>query len=328
MSTITRINREDLLTEAYSIAQEYGGNLTLRQLYYQCVSRNMCPNDQKDYNRLKDLISEARMSGAFPFNWLIDRSRTVHEGRYNHRQADVDVALEAAAGDVSNLPYWNISAARWWGQSTHASVWVEKEALSGVFEAPCQSLGVSWFACKGYPSLSSLWAWVKQVESTVEHGWASEWGGVDNIVIVYFGDHDPDGFQIHRTALKTVLEIAKIEGIILPGITLERAALNRDQIEAYNPPPFPAKKTSARFRGYTQDHPWTREGGIYRSWELDALRPEQLTALIRESVAAHWDQGRYNEIQAVIAKARNEMRAEMKAGTWMADALARIPDGG
>ena len=328
MSAVNRIGRLDLLTQGVEIAREYHGNLTLRQLYYQCVARGSSPNSQKDYNRLKDIISEARMAGNFPFNWLIDRSRTVHEGDYNDRSADVEEALENAAQAVANTPYWYLSADKWWGQKTHVSVWVEKEALAGVFESPCQRLGVSWFACKGYPSLSSLWAWVKQVEATVEAAEDSKWGGLDNIVIIYFGDHDPDGFQIHKTALRTVREIAEVEGIYLPPITLERAALNRDQIEQYNPPPMPAKKSSPRFVRYAADHPWTKGAdGKERAWELDALRPEQLTKLIRSKVRGHFDQDRHDEVQAVVEEKRVEMRSEMKDGEWLEGALARIADG-
>ncbi|MEE8473032.1 MAG: hypothetical protein V3S82_07675 [Dehalococcoidia bacterium] len=328
MAAVNRIVRLDLLAHGKEIAREYYGILTLRQLYYQCVARGHSPNSQKDYNRLKDIISEARMAGAFPFDWLIDRSRTVHSGAYNHRSADVADALENAAQAVANTPYWYLSAAKWWGQKTHVSVWVEKEALAGVFEGPCQRLGVSWFACKGYPSLSSLWAWVKQVETTVVAAEADGWGGLDKIVIVYFGDHDPDGYQIHKTALRTVREIAGLEGIDLPPITLERAALNRAQIEQYNPPPMPAKKSSPRFVRYAADHPWTKGAdGKERAWELDALRPEQLDKLIRTKVAAHYDRPRHDEVQAVIEERRVEMRAEMKAGGWLQDALDRIADG-
>ena len=322
-----RVSRKDLLSEAKAIAATYGGNLTLRQLYYQCVAQGHSPNSQQDYNRLKDIISDARMSGAFPFSWIIDRSRTVHGGQYRGYWADVEEALEDAANDIRNLPSAHLQASRWWGQSRHVSVWVEKEALSGVFERPCKSLGVSWFACKGYPSLSSLWAWVQEVSNVYRTARDSDaWeGGLDEAVILYFGDHDPDGFQIHKTALATSVKIARLEGFAVPDIRLERVALNRDQIDLYNPPPFPAKKSSPRYKRYAAEHPWTRVGpGHYRSWELDALQPPQLEKLIKDSVKGLFDLGRYSKVQGLIQARRDEMRTKMKTGDWLATALQEI----
>lgn len=315
MATATRVSRADLLTEAIEIAQEYMGNLTLRQLYYQLVARGHSPNSQEDYTRIGNVLIDARIAGTFRFDWLIDRSRTIHEGDFNDRAADVDDALRAAATDVKNLPYWNLRADRWWGQRTHVSVWVEKEALSGVFEEPCKELGVSWFACKGYPSLSSLYNWVRSVSSTVEESDLEEWGGLDSVVILYFGDHDPDGWQIPRSALRRVNQIQDVTGLFLPEVTLDRVALNMDQILAHRPPPFPAKVTSARYAGYVAEHDTTS------AWELDALTPPQLQRLIRDGVNAHFDTDRHTEVQAFIREQRVEMRKRMRSDDWLAQAL-------
>ncbi len=301
----SRLEREELLEVALEIASEYGGNLTLRQLYYQCVARGHSPNHDRDYKRLGDVVGQARMRGQFPFHWLEDRGRTVHGGDFTRFDDDVDDALERAAEDLRNAPGWALGADRWYGQPRHVSVWVEKEALSGVFDGPCRALGVSWFACKGYPSLSSLYRWVRQlagVESATE------------AVVLYFGDHDPDGWQIPRTAQRTVRQIARMEGVWQP-IRFERMALNMDQIRAFNPPPFPAKMTSSRYAGYVAEH------GTTDAWELDALRPEQLDTLIREGVAGYFDEDIYEANEATIEERRADMRERMQEPGWIHSVL-------
>ena len=316
MAATTRLAPADLLAEACVIACEYSGNLTLRQLYYQLVARGHSPNTQDDYNRIKDTLVKARIAGTFSFDWLIDRSRTVHPGEFTRYQDDVEFALDEAAGDVKALPAWNIYAARWWGQKTHVSVWVEKEALAGVFEGPCKNLGVSWFAAKGYPSLSSLYDWVKGVHDVVHTAEeAPAWGGLDRVVVIYFGDHDPDGWQIPRSAMNRVREIQHATGLHLPTVELDRVALNMDQIRAYNPPPFPAKMTSSRYKGYVEEHQ------TKSAWELDALQPDQLQKLIRDSVNAHFDADRFDAVREVIVQRRELMRAKMRTGDWLAKAL-------
>jgi hypothetical protein len=49
------VEKEELVRQIVSITEEYrnmGYKLTLRQLYYQMVSRNYIPNDQKCYGKL------------------------------------------------------------------------------------------------------------------------------------------------------------------------------------------------------------------------------------------------------------------------------------
>ena len=60
-------------------------------------------------------------------------------------------------------------------------------------------------------------------------------------------------------------------------IEVDRIALNMDQVEEYSPPPNPAKATDARFESYR------RKFGE-ESWELDALDPGDLNALIVDRV--------------------------------------------
>lgn len=52
-----------------------------------------------------------------------------------------------------------------------------------------------------------------------------------------------------------------------------------DQVRQYGPPPNPAKLSDSRATGYVNEH-----GD--ESWELDALEPAVLTALIQDNVLA------------------------------------------
>ena len=55
-----------LMAQAIQIAEEYaaqGYELTLRQLYYQFVARDLIPNTDRDYKRLGGVVSDARMLG-------------------------------------------------------------------------------------------------------------------------------------------------------------------------------------------------------------------------------------------------------------------------
>lgn len=301
-----RLDRDELMYEARQIALQYGGNLTVRQLYYRLVATGKIHSKQSEYQRLVAGLSAHRMRGLFPFEWLLDRTRESRPGSYGFDRTNVDDAMGQAAGVIRSLPEELINRARWRGQPTHVSVWVEKEALAGMFEQPCNSLGVSWFVCRGYPSLSSLYEWTLQVEQAVERDRA-----IEDVVVLYFGDHDPDGFEIPRSAIRNIEEIIRLERLDIPTPRLERVALSIDQIRAFDPPPFPAKRTSSRYQKYYDEH------GVNDAWELDALEPDVLVRLIRDEVRALFDADVYSKNREEVHLARRQMRNRMNDAEWL-----------
>jgi hypothetical protein len=300
----------ETIDHAYEIAGEYRGNLTVRQLYYQLVARGFIPNSTESYKRLVSILTDARLSGAFPFEWLLDRTREARPGRFIGNQVDVGDALRNAADDLRQAPEAWLHRDRWFGQPRHVSVWVEKEALAGVFEAPCNALGVAWFVLRGYSSLSALSQWVDNVAEAYAGG-----DCIDEVFVIYFGDHDPDGWEIPRSAERNVNAIAEVRGIDLPPIRFERVALNSDQIRRFKPPPFPAKETSSRYASYVAEH------GLKDAWELDALRPDVLTKLITDSVAVHFDETIHDDNRELVAERRVAMKARMRKRGWLTGAL-------
>ena len=98
-------------------------------------------------------------------------------------------------------------------------------------------------------------------------------------------------------------------------ITFKRVALNLHQIRQFNPPPFPAKLTSARYNGYIREH------GTNDAWELDALDPLVLRQLIRDEVNALFDVDVHEDNEEIIEDLREEMRQRMRAPGWAQDAL-------
>lgn len=309
------MDKQEVVATAIEIAEEYEGmglRLTLRQLYYQFVSRGLIDNGQKQYKRLGAILTEARYSGAFPIRYIEDRGRTVRGSDCNNNQVSVDSAFSRAAGYVNSIPNWVIERAKWYGQPIHVSVWVEKEALSGVFQPECDRLGVGWFACKGYPSVSSLQSWITQTDRFMEQATAEE------AVVLYFGDHDPDGWQIPRSAHQGIEQLRSLNPYGPSyNLTFVRCALNMDQVQQYNPPPFPAKPTSARYKKYLA------EQQTNDAWELDALEPQVLQALIRSHVEDLFDESIHDDNRELVARRQNQVRERMiqGGGEWLREAL-------
>ena len=243
-----------VVNQANEIIAEYqaqGFRLTLRQLYYQFVSRDLLPNTTQSYKRLGGIVNDGRLAGLIDWDAIEDRTRNVQSLSHWETPAEIiDICARQFRID------------KWADQPFRPEVWIEKEALAGVVEGVCQDLDISFFCCRGYTSQSEMWSSAMRLRSMVNVG--------QRPLILHFGDHDPSGIDMTR-------DITDRLEMFMGGVTLQRMALNMDQIEEYSPPPNPAKITDSRFASYEQ-----KFGG--KSWELDALEPKVIAGLIETAV--------------------------------------------
>jgi hypothetical protein len=276
--SLTIINRANQIIRDYL---RQGFKLTLRQLYYQFIARDLLPdswidagynaknglppdtkNTMKNYKRLGDVISDGRLAGKIDWDAIEDRTRNLQSSP--HWASPRGIVRACADQYAVNL---------WDEQAKYVEVWVEKEALIGVLEGICTELDVPYFACKGYTSQSEMWGAAQRLIRQERAG--------KETIIVHLGDHDPSGIDMTRD-VQDRLDMFGSSAVI------HRIALNFDQVENYNPPPNPAKTTDARYESYAALH-----GD--ESWELDALEPRVIVDLIREEVESHIDHDLWQE---------------------------------
>ena len=272
MPKITYIERNfapaslELIRRCNQVIEDYsqqGFSLTLRQLYYQMVSRNIIENTERSYKRLGALVSDARLAGLIDWSAIEDRGRNLQKNSH----------WETPAGVIKSARQ-SYKLDKWENQEFRPEVWVEKQALEGVVASVCQRLDVPYFACKGYNSQSEQWAAGGRLHGYVREG--------KTPIIFHLGDHDPSGIDMTRDNRE------RLE-MFMGGVDIERLALNMDQIEQYNPPPNPAKESDSRFANYIE---------LYgdESWELDALEPQVLVGLIENAILSIRDESAYQEV--------------------------------
>lgn len=255
-----------LVEIASRIIEEYtakGYNLTLRQVYYQLVARDIIPNNERSYENLGSLISNARLAGLISWKAIEDRTRNLRGA--SHWTTPGGIIHSAASS-------YNLD--KWEGQEYRVEVWVEKDALVDVVGRACGKLDLNYFSCRGYVSQSEMWEASQRLIDYQRDG--------QQPVIIHLGDHDPSGIDMSRD-IQERLEMFEAEPIF------RRVALNMDQIRLYEPPPNPAKVTDSRANGYIK-----RFG--HESWELDALPPEVISDLITNTATEYLDADRFNQI--------------------------------
>ncbi len=247
-SSLALIEDTNRIVDEYS-AQGYA--LTLRQVFYQLVSRGLIPNTQKSYKNLGNVISQGRLAGLIDWFAIEDRTRNL---RGNQHWESPSQILRACA---SQFRY-----DLWEDQPNYVEVWVEKDALIGVIERGCRRLDVPYFSCRGYTSQSELWGAARRLILREQDGTDTH--------ILHLGDHDPSGIDMTR-------DIQERLGLFGSRAKVTRIALTREQVDECGLPPNPAKLTDTRFDGYVALH-----GS--ESWELDALEPGVIVGLIERHV--------------------------------------------
>lgn len=280
-----RFSREnrDLISYIDKMISEYdaaGYKLSVRQLYYQLVSRDVIPNTERSYKNTASLINDGRLAGLLDWDMIEDRGRDIEKR-----------ASWASGGDIVDSCARQFHMDLWEGQPYRPFVIVEKAALAGVMGRVCTLHDVPLLAAKGYPSVSVLRDLALYYIVPAMHNDQTP-------VILHLGDHDPSGIDMTRDLDdRLALFIKDATG---QSVDIQRIALTTPQIEEKNPPPNPAKVTDSRFRSYSQ---------LYgdESWELDALEPAYLDALVDGEVTKLIDEDILAERKAEIEETKAKL---------------------
>lgn len=246
----------EMIEQADAILMEYKQNRwatpTLRQLYYQFVSRDLFANTMANYNKLVRNVSLGRLMGSIDWTHLVDRERPK---RGNYRWKSIEAMLNYFAGEYT--------PDLWAYQDVRVEVWIEKNALIGTIQGVCLHNGVDYMSCKGYASQTMLYEAAERVREADDEG--------KRLIILHLGDHDPSGIDMTRDIEARVSMFAERD------VEVRRIALNMDQVREHNPPPNPAKETDARFEDYARVYG-------YECWELDALNQDIIARLVRKEL--------------------------------------------
>lgn len=267
------IQRAEIILDEYD---KQGFILTLRQLYYQFVARDLLPNTVKSYQLLGKVIGAARLAGKIDWALMEDRTRNLRTLTHFNDASDA----------LTKLSQW-YHVDMWENQAFRPEVWVEKDALAGVIQGVCEENDVPWFSCRGYTSLSEMHAASKRLRR-----WMGD--GSQTPYIIHLGDHDPSGIDMSRDI------VDRLQKTFLSDCHFERVALNMDQIEQFHPPPNPAKTTDSRYKTYVAQF-----GD--ESWELDALEPSEFRRIIEAQLKGITNVERWNESVTRKGLVRNKL---------------------
>lgn len=198
---------------------------SVRHLFYRMTDPRLpepVEKSEKGYRDVQRRVVEMRRSGALPYCWITDATRT---GYFVDTWRDAGEFLQSVHG-LYRADLWRDAPA-------YCEVWVESRSIAGVIRRDCAELAVPLYPAGGFTSISLAYESAELIN--LEHDGR-------RVVILYIGDHDPAGVLID-VALER-----ELRRHLDPEVRLrfERIAVTSEQIEEHGLPTKPRKAGEAR----------------------------------------------------------------------------------
>jgi hypothetical protein len=244
------------MTEVMKVFNTFGYPLTERQIFYQLISIGFLRNCKSDSNQLSnDVLCPARRKRDLDPEWIIDGSREI---RKEEIWIDDKEFFKDARNTVDNL-YLRYNRDLWQNQPQFVMVYLEKEALSRIFEKVVKLYQCPLIVARGFTSDSQIYEMSK-----IAYEMTKDTEGNNLTWIQVYTDRDPSGRDIYHSLSK------RLKFYFKTPFKVELGALSKQQIQKYNllkQPKYLKKKKKT-----------------IQIVELDALKPFDLEQIIRDNI--------------------------------------------
>jgi hypothetical protein len=239
---------------------EAGKPMTVRQVFYQATVHHLVEKAESGYAKVQTDLTVMRRAGELRYDWLADNTR------WQRKPLSFN-SVEEALKHTATFYRRDL----WADADVYVEIWLEKDALSGVIYPITALYDVPLMVARGYASLSFL------------HSAAEYINRLDVPTHIYhLGDFDPSGVNAGEKIEETLREMAPNAEIYF-----ERTAVTEQQIDDWDLPTRPTKKTDTRSKNF---------GDI--SVELDAIEPNQLRALVQDAIEQHISPRKFKALKA------------------------------
>jgi len=244
---------------------------TVRQIFYQAVTKSIIEKTEKGYKLVCRLLLEMRRDGDIPHWKIADNTRVMRKPK----------TYSGLAGMLENVRE-TYRRSIWADEDCYCEIWTEKDALSGVLWDVTWQWDVPLMISRGFASESFLYSAATAIEAQGKPTF-----------IYYFGDRDPSGVLIDKSIEHGLRRLA-------PNCDIEfkRVAVTDEQIEQYSLPTRPTKLSGNK-------HAKNFEGD---SVEVDAIAPDELQRIATDCIIQHIDGDRYDRLMKVEEAERETLR--------------------
>lgn len=214
--------------ELESISEKVGFKQSSRGWCYQLEVEGVIT--KAEFDKVENLINRCRKTGILPIDFTAEEEGRQFSG------------VEIPDGDtpIEDLRYWINNTLTteeryipdWWeGEEYYIQMVVEKIDLKTLFEPICKKYKIPIATSKGWSSMIQRAIYSKRFKQAEEQGLKP--------LLLYCGDHDPDGLRISDFLRKNLADLKDVEwedgteGYDPEGLEIVRFGLNYDFIEMH-----------------------------------------------------------------------------------------------
>lgn len=254
--------------------------VTVRGVCYALFTRGLIGSmATKETGRISRIMTDMRENDELDWTLIVDGSRAVD--RINSWSDPDSIIRSAVNGYRRN--YWQ-------DQPTLVEIWSEKSTIAGVLEPVLDEYGVTFRVMKGFGSFTA-------VRQAAEDSF--DVGDHQQAIALYIGDWDPSGLYMSEVDLPGRLERYGSEW------EFRRIAITEDDLDDLPHFDTDTKSEDRRFDWYKANTPmdWRK------SWELDAMNPNDLRDRVREQIVTRLDLLAWEHAKEIESVEIESMRA-------------------
>lgn len=187
--------------------------------------------NKSQFNKVDMAINRCRKEGYLPVDFVAEEAARAFTGVEKPSDGTVQDTLEWMLRDVLDgakyfIPDW------WEGEEYYIQILVEKIDLKTLFTPICRKFKIPIANAKGWSSILQRAEYARRFKEAEQAGL--------KCVLLYCGDHDPDGLRISDTIRKNLYDLQDISwkdgeiGYDPSNLIIERFGLNYDFIVKNN----------------------------------------------------------------------------------------------
>jgi hypothetical protein len=210
-------------------------NQIAEQVQFRISSRGWCYQlegygaiTKAEFARAEDLINECRRTGLLPIDFVAEEEARAFSGIEEPTSVSPEQYLghllkEALNAEEYYTPDW------WEGEQYYIQMIVEKIDLKALFAPVCDQFHIPIATTRGWSSMLQRAEYARRFRQAEDKGL--------QCVLLYCGDHDPDGLRISECLRRNLDELKGItwedgvEGYNPAKLIIDRFGLNHDFIE-------------------------------------------------------------------------------------------------
>ncbi len=260
--------------------------LTVRQVYYQLVGKQIIPNNIDQYRKVSRVGVKLRENDIIPWYAIEDRTRRTTGKR---GWENVSEWLQSQFDGFCDPKRYGRCYVQ--NQDVYIEVSTEKDALSRIIEEPLWMYCTRLNIVRGQVSATMVEQIAERFDDAIMRG--------QEPILLHFGDLDPTGIAIPKAIERNLFERHGVDAEV------RRVALTPEQVREYGlPSSLDAIKPKDPNLGA-----WLREYGPNQHVvELDALHPDTLTSILRRELESTYNMESFAQEQLNEAHDRETIK--------------------